>query len=305
MANVFCIGNGTSRKGFDLESLKPFGKTYACNAIYKDFTPDVLITVDQGIMHEVYHSGYAQSNEVWCRGWTKVPAGTYNLMLSAGLPDEEVELLLKDTDVLQTNEKTNAQEFVMHGSSLKGMATIIKQNKKRDKEWVNKSKVYVSWINTPEYSNSLDDIMVDSRGITKDYGWSAGPTSGYVACKQNRPKKVFLLGHDLYSNTPKVNNLYAGRQHYVTKEHGPTPCDNWIRQWKALFDAFPDTTFYKVNKTVWPSRPGKVLLDGVAHNATDRHREPTDKTDKPIEQWKDLKNLLYIDYPEMVAILEE
>ena len=99
MANVFCIGNGTSRKGFDLETLKPFGKTYACNAIYKDFIPDVLITVDQGIMHEVYHSGYAQRHEMWCRGWTKVPAGTYKLMLNSGLPQEEVDKLLED-DIL-------------------------------------------------------------------------------------------------------------------------------------------------------------------------------------------------------------
>tara|TARA_B100001564_G_C20580726_1_gene642982 strand:+ start:289 stop:1158 length:870 start_codon:yes stop_codon:yes gene_type:complete len=289
MANVFCIGNGTSRKGFDLETLKPFGKTYACNAIYKDFIPDVLITVDQGIMHEVYHSGYAQRHEMWCRGWTKVPAGTYKLMLNSGLPQEEVDKLLED-DILQTNEKGNAEYFVMHGSNLQGMATIIKQNKKRDKEWVNKSKVYVSWINTPEYSNSLDDIMEEKPGIMKDLGWSAGPTSGYVACKQNRPEKAFLIGHDLYSDTAKVNNLYAGRKHYVTKEHGPTPCENWIRQWKALFEAFPDTTFYKVNSVVY----GK-----------DRHKEPTNKTDLPIEEWKDIKNLLYIDYPEMVAIFDK
>ena len=32
---VFCIGNGESRQGFDLEKLRPHGKIYGCNAIYR------------------------------------------------------------------------------------------------------------------------------------------------------------------------------------------------------------------------------------------------------------------------------
>ena len=36
MKRVFCIGNGESRQGFDLEKLRPHGKIYGCNAIYRD-----------------------------------------------------------------------------------------------------------------------------------------------------------------------------------------------------------------------------------------------------------------------------
>ena len=50
---VFCIGNGESRKGFDLETLRTHGTIYGCNAIYRDFMPDVLTAVDHGIMHMV------------------------------------------------------------------------------------------------------------------------------------------------------------------------------------------------------------------------------------------------------------
>ena len=57
MKNVFLIGNGESRKGLDLTKLKSKGRVYGCNAIYREFTPDVLISVDHGIMHEIYHSG--------------------------------------------------------------------------------------------------------------------------------------------------------------------------------------------------------------------------------------------------------
>ena len=43
---VFCIGNGESRQGFDLEKLRQHGTIYGCNAIYRDFMPDVLTAVD-------------------------------------------------------------------------------------------------------------------------------------------------------------------------------------------------------------------------------------------------------------------
>ena len=44
--NAYCIGNGPSRKGFDLNRLKPHGQTYGCNALYRDFMPDFIFSVD-------------------------------------------------------------------------------------------------------------------------------------------------------------------------------------------------------------------------------------------------------------------
>ena len=45
--NAYCIGNGPSRKGFDLTRLKASGQTYGCNALYRDFMPDFIFSVDQ------------------------------------------------------------------------------------------------------------------------------------------------------------------------------------------------------------------------------------------------------------------
>ena len=40
--NIFCIGNGESRKGFDLDNIKTHGKIYGCNVrMYRDYA-DVL-----------------------------------------------------------------------------------------------------------------------------------------------------------------------------------------------------------------------------------------------------------------------
>ena len=41
MKRVFCLGNGESRKGVNLDILKQHGKIYGCNALYRDYTPDV------------------------------------------------------------------------------------------------------------------------------------------------------------------------------------------------------------------------------------------------------------------------
>ena len=54
MKRVFIIGNGESRKGFDLANLRQHGTIYGCNAIYRDFMPDVLTAVDHGIMPVSY-----------------------------------------------------------------------------------------------------------------------------------------------------------------------------------------------------------------------------------------------------------
>ena len=75
MKRVFLIGNGESRKDFDISILKQYGKVYGCNAIFRDHPDDidVLTAVDNGISHEIYHSGIALKKECYFRNWTKLP----------------------------------------------------------------------------------------------------------------------------------------------------------------------------------------------------------------------------------------
>ena len=37
-----CLGNGQSRQGLDLKKMKDYATVIGCNAIYRDFTPDIL-----------------------------------------------------------------------------------------------------------------------------------------------------------------------------------------------------------------------------------------------------------------------
>ena len=272
---VICLGNGKSRLKIEVAKLKEYGKVYGCNAIYRDYPNDIdtIISVDNGIMHELYHEGLATKIDCWFRNWTKLPAMMYRDTLHGAIGQDMTEAI-KDGVIKENKHPHDCTEYVMHGASLSGIAKVIKANKERKNVKVNKTHVYVSWILPGDKSHSLVDIMPDG----KDLGWAAGPCSGYVACKKETPDEVYLIGHDLYSHTINVNNIYAGTPHYVTKEHNPTPAVNWVLQWKQLFDWFPKTKFYKVN----------TALDG------------RDKTCTKIPEWKDTPNLEYITHYDLL-----
>ena len=50
---VFLLGNGKSRDHFDLERLRGRGTIIGCNAIYRDFSPDILIAIDTKMLNEL------------------------------------------------------------------------------------------------------------------------------------------------------------------------------------------------------------------------------------------------------------
>ena len=280
MKRVFCIGNGESRQGFDLDKLKPFGKIYGCNAIYRDYMPDVLTAVDHGIMHEIYHAGVAQKIPCYFRDWTKVPAMTYESMLYGAMDKTEADKTLEK--VLKTNDRGDSKEYVMHGSNIQGIVNMIKKDPKRysdelftlEKKHINHATIKVSWIKEPDYSHSIRDLEPYPGQKTGDFGWACGASSGYVAMLREKPDEMYLIGHDLHSINDKVNNLYKGTKHYVARENGPTPAVNWINQWYTLADWFPNVKIIKVNRY----NDGRDLVNG------------------PIKEWNDRKNITYTDY---------
>jgi len=59
---VFVLGNGESRLRYKPEELKKRGSVYGCNAIYRDFAPDILVSIDPHMAREIIESGYAESH---------------------------------------------------------------------------------------------------------------------------------------------------------------------------------------------------------------------------------------------------
>jgi hypothetical protein len=62
---AFVLGNGKSRAKLQLTSLKQYATVYACNAIYRDYSPDYLIAVDTKMVDEIVKSGFHNFNSVW------------------------------------------------------------------------------------------------------------------------------------------------------------------------------------------------------------------------------------------------
>ena len=273
MTKVFCIGNGESRKNFNLDLLKPHGKIYGCNALYREYTPDVLVSVDHGIMHEIYQSGYCYTNETWFRDWTRVPEHMYESMVYAGLSQVDIEELNK-WHIKNENKKIDEKEFVMHGANLSGLVTILRQNKEKFERRISQNVLCVSWVKDNDKAYNVMDVMPNNR----DLGWAAGPTSGYIAVKKDSPTDIYLLGHDLNSTTGTVNNLYKGTKYYVVPEHGPTPSVNWITQWKQLFNENKNINFYKVNSNL----------------------KGEDRVNRRVYEWEEVKNIHYITYENLL-----
>ena len=73
MKKAFCFGNGNSRKELSLKDFRKYGTIIGCNALYRDFSPDILVALDSRISHEIYRSGYAHKHTCYLGYWTPVP----------------------------------------------------------------------------------------------------------------------------------------------------------------------------------------------------------------------------------------
>ena len=276
---VFCIGNGESRAPVDLIRLRPHGKIYGCNGLYRDFTPDVLCAVDHAIMHEVYHSGYCDNNETWLRDWVPLPGITFKSTVYGGVSEEDIKLAeehLPLTESIKQNERGERPNFVFHGSNLAGQISVIKKTKEKTQKKINHRGIFVSWINPDDKANCLRDI--DKKTMI-DRGWACGASSGWVALKQNPDlKELYLVGHDLKSDTHKVNNMYKGSDCYALPEAGPIPSTNWITQWKTLMSEYPKVKFIKVNP---------------------KGNDGSTEVNSTITEWNTQKNISYITFDKL------
>ena len=271
---VFCIGNGQTRSSVDLIKLRPHGKIYGCNGLYRDFTPDVLCSVDGPMMHEVYQSGYADNNETWFRDWNPIPGMVYDSVVFTNLTPEEIDVAKKNFKIYE-NKREDRQEFVFHGSSISGKVGIIKRiagGEQIEKKQINHTGCYVSWINPNDKAHTYKDLG------GRDRGWACGATSGWVALEQNKDlEELYLIGHDLKSYDNFINNMYKSTQNYGDEKNKPIPDVNWISQWHTLMKEYPKVKFIKVNP--------KGIKGG-------------DKINSVVSEWVN-KNIDYINFDEL------
>jgi hypothetical protein len=118
MTTAFVLGNGVTRKGVNLEHLRTHGTIYGCNALYRDFTPDVLIATDRPISEQIQHSGYPLKNKFYTRkpleglGAHRVPEQYWGyssgpLAAAISAADQNLNIYLLGFDMAGINDRFN------------------------------------------------------------------------------------------------------------------------------------------------------------------------------------------------------
>ena len=245
---IFCIGNGESRKDFDLETLRPYGKIYGCNGLYKDFVPDVLIAMDYNICHEIYRSGYAFENPVYLKQWEKNPYTLYNKLFEP----ETITKFLGDIDDI--NNYTD--EWVWKGEKKRffvcwaNNVDVMKKFREENKDW-NEDDFKLHFGEDQEgykitWTKKKDKVM--GLGKYQQEKTNAGTLMAMMAA--DKDTKIYLIGYDFYSKTDKVNNMYKGSVGYVGPNAKAVKPDNWINHTKRLLNKYEKHEFIHVGKKI-------------------------------------------------------
>ena len=223
-------GNGESRPrtsiGGDIIS-------WGCNAIYRDFRVDNLVSIDYNIQQEIYESEYALTNKCWFSDWDILPAGFNPQMVIPNneSPIFETSQLGRRSCVVQGKTQDTVQMM---------MEEILTYNPQLDKDDLKMKMerdigLYITWV--------ADNDMVEKIDFPK--GWSAGNTALYLAC-QSGAEEVYMLGFDGSNYSEPLNNIYKGSKNYLATDSRGFNTTNWDNQFKMIQREFPNVKFYKV-----------------------------------------------------------
>ena len=228
----FCFGNGNSRKDLDLDKYKQHGTVVGCNAVYRDFTPDILVALDSPIGHEVYRCGYAHKNTSYLGYWTPIPTEVAEHMLET----QKGPVSLSPSDLGFT------REVVYHGGE--GVWTL---------ESKAKGITYITGTVSGDMAKNIAPEIDESP-------YATGTRAIHLSCELGATE-VYIIGFDLYSTDDKINNLYAGTRCYANEDKPFKLGSTILEQHKNTFDTFKATKFYKVNPNPIGTSPIDVEIE--------------------------------------------
>ena len=231
MIKHIVYGNGESRQ---LLYHSEWITTWGCNAIYRDFSVDNLVSVDYNMQQEIYESGYVMKHKCWFSDWEVLPAefDPHTLLINNDGPVYETAKLNRKSCVVQGKDKSMVE---------KKIEEILIYNPQLDpKDFTKKAMfnvgIYITWVD--EYND---------KAINIDYprGWSAGNTALYLACKDGA-EEVHMCGFDGSNYAEPINNIYKGSENYLPADSRGYNTINWDNQFKLVQRDFPNVKFFKV-----------------------------------------------------------
>ena len=161
---IIVLGNGKSRLNFDLDELSEHAITFGCNALYRDFAPDILLTVDIPITHEILSTEYTKRNKL------------YTSISNSFTPEFRNQFEFKQ---IIENSVTD-YKFLLNG-----VGTL------------DEPKHYITWYNE-------NDLIYDFPWKDDNWGMSAGITAIRLAHVLYPDEKIILIGFDVFGERNNV-----------------------------------------------------------------------------------------------------
>ena len=242
---MFVIGNGNSRKNVNLNILKENGTVIGCNALYRDFTPDILFNQDSHTFHEIISSEYPKENQVYVRELDLLPETMY---------DSLVHEIYNNENFIE-NDKKNAEQFYMHSAEF-GHLT--------DSDVMN----YITWI-PDDYKINIAPWVSENK---LDFDQS---NSGFCACRLSyelySTEEIFMIGFDIFGNR---NNMYDGTHGY----YDPSTPHHMQEQWLSIFNQLP-TLYPDINiRRVIDNGPSLENIPNITYEELCQHSQINLKT---------------------------
>jgi len=181
----FVLGNGKSRLAVDLPSLKEHGKIFGCNALYRDFMPDCLVSVDARMVNEVVRNKVHKQIPVWTnysvkyeqypelnmirptKGWSSGPTA---LWLAATQQPKEIYILgfdysgdngkINNVYSSTPNYKKSEEKAIFYGNWVKQTESVIRDFPRvKFIRLVNDNCLDVRWLQYRNFETMTYDVF--------------------------------------------------------------------------------------------------------------------------------------------------
>lgn len=83
--------------------------------------------------------------------------------------------------------------------------------------------------------------------------WGSGPYAVLLAARLSNGY-VDMIGFDLHSDTPNINNVYKDTLNYDKSNKRAIDPSYWIYQIGKIIQHFPEVVFRNYNKNIWPDK---------------------------------------------------
>lgn len=190
----FVFGNGKSRLNITFDQVKPYGKIYACNAVYREYSPDYLIAVDPKMIVEIEASKYQLEHEVWTNpnsrykdftgfnifnnslGWSSGPTALHlatqhkaDEIYIFGFDYESPTGLINNVYANTPNYKKSEEPATFYGNWTRQTETVIKENKTTKYFRIVENKYYDPQWHYPNFRHvTYDKLREDMLSWNKN-----------------------------------------------------------------------------------------------------------------------------------------